>query len=274
MKAWVPGSVKESLAGFFGLTKLHRRIDGLRDLLLELQGAVDKLAREQGHMKSRLALLDDDARYWESSRERWREACPDRELTWGKDISGHAFIEKVASFGVFDETKTVLELGPGYGRLLKAILESETPFAEYRGLDISPKNVDHLRQAFGSKTIQFIQGDVETCALDFGYDVFISSLTMKHLFPTFERSLARIASFANRGCMFFFDLIEGDEKYFERDRSTYIKAYSRDEVDGILSSVGLERVAFDTITHEPGHTRLLVVARKATSQAPTGAVLG
>lgn len=262
MKAWVPSSVKQWLATLFGLTKLHRRVDDLQDVLHRLEAAVQALAREQAHMKSLLALLDDDAMYWESSRRRWKEAHPDKELSWGRDISGNAFIEKVASFKAFDEGKIILEVGPGYGRLLKAILESSTPFAGYYGLDISENNVRFLRQAYGSESIGFIQADAETCALDIGYDVYLSSLTMKHLFPTFERALANIARFANEGCMFFFDLIEGEEKYFELDKATYIKAYTRDEVDRILESVRLKRLSFDTVAHDPEYTRLLVVAEK------------
>src|SRR5207245_3599102 len=121
-----------------------------------------------------------------------------------------------------------LELGPGYGRLVKSLLEKRVPFNEYYGVDISEKNVAHLSENFNLDRIHFVHADAETCDLAMSYDVFLSSLTMKHLYPTFERVLVNLARFANPGCMFCFDLLEGNRTIFEQDKVTYIKWYTRD----------------------------------------------
>jgi hypothetical protein len=64
------------------------------------------------------------------------------------------------------------------------------------------------------------------------------------------------------GALAVFDLIEGQRRYFAEDGVTYIRAYSRPEVEEILKAAGLELVAFDEVCHLPEYVRLLVVARK------------
>jgi hypothetical protein len=49
---------------------------------------------------------------------------------------------------------------------------------------------------------------------------------------------------------------------FETDRVTYIRCYTRPEVQEILERVGLELVAFTNVKHDETHQRLLTVARK------------
>jgi hypothetical protein len=63
--------------------------------------------------------------------------------------------------------------------------------------------------------------------------------------------------------MFFIDLIEGKMADFEDDGVTYVRWYTREEVQEILTNLGLSLVAYDYVEHCPGYTRLLVVARKA-----------
>ena len=58
----------------------------------------------------------------ERSKRRWREAPPDRGLTWGDEVSGEPAVEAAERFGVFGADHTVLEVGPGYGRILGAAL--------------------------------------------------------------------------------------------------------------------------------------------------------
>src|SRR5688572_10029922 len=68
------------------------------------------------------------------SRARWRSVEPDARLTWHRELSGDAFISQVAATGAFGPDKAVLEVGPGYGRLLAACLDRDVPFARYVGV--------------------------------------------------------------------------------------------------------------------------------------------
>jgi SAM-dependent methyltransferase len=131
------------------------------------------------------------------------------------------------------------------------------------GLDLSEQNVKYLRETFVDPRISFIHGDAESAVPDGEFDLAISSLVFKHIFPSFERALANIASRLNAGGLACFDLIEGDARYFEQwDEVTYIRHYSRPEISAILERCGLTLVAFDEVAHDAEHRRLLVVARK------------
>ena len=65
--------------------------------------------------------------------------------------------------------------------------------------------------------------------------------------------------------MLFFDLIEGNSRYFEKDNTTYIRWYNKSEILEILKCVNLELVTFDQVQHDQDYIRLLVVARKPSS---------
>ncbi len=208
---------------------------------------------------------------WDRSRERWRNAAPDAELTWGRELDGDAFITAVATYGTFSEDRSILEIGPGYGRLLRGALAAELPFSRYVGVDLSEKNVRTLTERFSAdERIRFINADIESATLDTPVDNVISSLTLKHLYPSWERAVANIVRSVNPGGRFIFDLIErsgvdrlvGTDRYVETADDTYIRHYSREEVSEMLERSGLEREAFDEVVHAPDFSRLLVVARK------------
>jgi SAM-dependent methyltransferase len=198
------------------------------------------------------------------SKVRWRQVEPDEGLTWDKEVSGDAFVAKAKSYGAFGADKAILEIGPGYGRLLRACLRRKLTFARYLAVDISPTNVKYLIKQFKRTDVDVMVGDIETVKLDERFDVVLSSLVLKHLYPTFEKALRNVKRHLNPGATVIFDLVEGTHHGFQEDTVTYIRAYSRAEVEEILSNVPLELVAFDEVEHDPEYPRLLVVARKAS----------
>ena len=238
VKAVVPRPVRHSLRRIAGIDDLHARIDELEE---------------------RLAESRDDT--WERSRTRWRDASPTDDLTWDTELTGDAFIEKVVETGAFGPETDVLEIGPGYGRLLRSCLDAGLQFRSYVGVDLSAENVAHLQEKFGSDTVSFVNADIESIQLDSDVDLVISSLTLKHLYPSWERGLANVSSRLRPGGRLVIDLIEGERRWWEHDNATYIRSYSREEVREILGRIGFTDVYFDEVTHCPGRTRLLVVAR-------------
>jgi SAM-dependent methyltransferase len=193
----------------------------------------------------------------------WRKAPPGPNLTWGKALTGEAFVSKVNSYAAFDEETTVLEVGAGYGRLLRSFLDLGIPFREYYGLDISEQNIEYLRKQFAHPAVHFMWADVEEASLPFRFDVGFSSLTFKHLYPSFEASLRNCTRYMNPGGRFIFDLVEGTQAHVVNEGRAYVRRYSREEVVEILKKAGLELVAFDEVIHDRHYTRLLVVATKA-----------
>jgi SAM-dependent methyltransferase len=240
VKGVVPKPVRDSLRRIAGIDDLHARIDELEERLAE--------SREET---------------WERSRTRWREASPTSKLTWDAELTGVAFIEKVVATGGFGPDTDVLEIGPGYGRLLGACLEAGVAFRSYVGVDLSAENVAHLEERFADDRVSFVNADIETVELGRDVDLVISSLTLKHLYPSCERGLANVSSCLRPGGRLVFDLIEGERRWWEHDNRTYIRSYSREEVREILARISLTDVSFDEVTHCPGRTRMLVVARRS-----------
>ena len=199
---------------------------------------------------------------WERSRTRWRAARPTAHLTWDVELTGGAFIDRAEHHGAFGEGRHVVEVGPGYGRLLATVLERGLPFDSYTGVDLSAENVDHLAAKFPDGRVSFVHADVEEVRFEQPVDAVMSSLTFKHLFPSFERALANLASQLAPGAVVLFDLIEGSRRFFEEDGVTYIRAYERGEIETILAACHLDVVAFEEVRHHPSLARLLVVGRK------------
>jgi SAM-dependent methyltransferase len=197
----------------------------------------------------------------ERSQSRWRRARPQIDLTWGEELSGRPFVSKVAEHADLKEDTRVLEIGPGYGRLLTAYLDQGLPFSSYTGLDLSQFNVEHLGGRFVDPRISFFQGDVSSATIP-PFDLGISSLTFKHFYPTFEAAVVNCASAMSEHGRLIFDLLEGKRTYFEHDDATYVHCYQPPEVQEIVDAAGLRVLAFDHVQHGPGpnQTRLLVVA--------------
>ena len=135
------------------------------------------------------------------------------------------------------------------------------PFKDYLGLDVSAASVSHLTKSFPFPNVRFAVGNVETFRFERSFDLFLSSLTLKHLFPTFEVALRNISRSLNPRATLFFDLIEGDWDRWEKD-GTYIRCYTRREVRKLLARAKLRLKAFDTVKHDPQFIRLLVIAEK------------
>ncbi len=191
---------------------------------------------------------------------RWRQAHPETDLTWNESLSGKPFIAKVAEHADLTDRTRLLEIGPGYGRLLNAYLEQGLPFASYTGLDISANNVAYLNERFAAdERITFIQGEVSSAEVP-PFDVCFSSLVFKHFYPTFEPALTNLARSVSEGGRFVFDLLEGKRTYFEHDDATYVHCYQPSDVEPLVSGAGLRVLEFDHVEHGPGQIRLLVVA--------------
>ena len=197
----------------------------------------------------------------ETAKSRWRGVSPGPLLTWGIELPGDPFIEAAERHGAFGAGKTVLEIGPGYGRLLAAALERKTEFGRWLALDISPEVASHIGDRFDDPRIESRVGDVESVTLGEPVTTMISSLTFKHLYPDFGAALANLRPAMGPDSVALFDLIEGERRYFQYDGMTYLRAYGRDEVDALLTRSGYERIAFDEVLHTAEHPRLLVVAR-------------
>ena len=237
---------RRRVAALLGLPALHGRMHQLESRVESLETQLHE-SREEA---------------WERSRTRWRAAQPTANLTWDVELTGDAFIDRAERHGAFGTDKRIVEVGPGYGRLLRTVLDRGLPFDLYTGVDLSKRNVAHLSDAFPDERVRFTLDDIEQVRFEQPLDTVLSSLTFKHLFPSFERALWNLERQMAPGGVVLFDLIEGARRFFEEDGVTYIRWYERDEVEDLLGSAGLEVVAFEEVRHHPSLARLLVVGRK------------
>lgn len=190
----VPRVARDFIAELLGYAGISRRIQQLETRQFELSQRIEELKASPFESKEQL---------WERSRIRWKQAPPNEGLTWGRIVTGEGFISKISSYNVFTGRSVILEVGPGYGRLLKSLLQQGIPFKRYVGVDISARNITYLKETFKADNIYFIQGDIESIVLEDRFDVAFSSLTFKHLFPNFEKALANISSHMNGGGRYF-----------------------------------------------------------------------
>src|SRR6185312_10510163 len=214
--------------------------------------------------------------------QRWKKCKPDPALTWGRKLTGDAFVETCNKYASFSLQKSILELGPGYGRILSSLVSKNIPFEQYTGVDISFNNVQELQRTFLLDRVNFVQGDFSTIQLSQHFDIVLSSLTLKHQYPTFINVIKNISKYVKKNGLFIFDLLENNEitssnvnidKLLEfgpsfstwEETGTFVGFYTKEEVSILLTHLQLELVTFDHVTHWEGiGERLVVVAKNRT----------
>jgi SAM-dependent methyltransferase len=247
---------------------LEARMDEMDRWTRHLGTLVEESREQIGRTNELLFALPDPQwreYLYRRSRNRWAGDEQDLDLTWGFELPGGPFVAKLTEHGLLDEATPldVLEIGPGYGRLLMALREAGAPVASFTGLDLSAARIARLGERFGDERTSFVAGDVVELDDAGRYDLCISSLTFKHLFPDFERAATRIHAALRPGGCLAIDLVEGRMQQFQHDHSeTFIRAYSRDETEALLQRAGYASVTFDVVLHAPGYDRLLTIARR------------
>lgn len=211
------------------------------------------------------------------AQRRWREVEePEASLTWGAVMTGDSFIDEVAKYAAFSDRSALLEVGPGYGRLLKTLLARRLPLRSYLGLEISPHRTRRLEAEFGSERVRFACGDVARDAVGHDFDLVISSATFEHLCPDFTRAAIQLREQLASDGWVFVDFIQQDpdllvaHAYFEDAErgGAFIRVYSRTElIDGFAAAglrvVDLSPIALGSDVSGALVRRIFVAAQRA-----------
>ncbi len=270
--------------GLLGPFDLHLgRESNFRGLQAELVRRGQELDRHERDLAHALESLREErdknspARLLEVSQTRWRDDEPDAGLTWGVPMTGAEFVRFMLSHVSLDGNSTVVEVGPGYGRILDALLASDAGFARYIGLEISAARTARLRERFTDPRIEFRQVDVlRPVALGRMADVTFSSAVFEHLYPDFEAALTTIAACTRPGGAVVLDFVRADEaleeaaSWFEKE-TTYIRLYSGDELRRLFARAGfsidaIEKISFGEDIDGREIVRTAVFGRKAKSE--------
>jgi SAM-dependent methyltransferase len=231
--------------------------------------------------------------HWLSHR-RWSGDEPVAELTWGQVMTGDSLWSVYQRYRRFTPNDAILEIGPGYGRLLRTALEWNVPFQSYIGLELSKARVDRLEQEFKLETVGFVAGDIDTWTSTLRFDVVICSATFEHLHPDCRAALRNIRRHLAPGADIFIDFIGGvPRKFFGIGLApftvnliqnikfspkwfgysgTYYRIYSVRELRKIFAECGYTVGAIDVCTLGTGKggpvTRLVVAAHDAQADRP------
>jgi SAM-dependent methyltransferase len=181
--------------------------------------------------------------------------------------------------------KKILEVGPGYGRLLSTLLARAIPYASYTALELSQDRVRQLTEKFGDNRTRFVAGDAMEDVVDKDCDLFVSSATFEHLYPNFTQAILNIGRQLKTGADLCVDFVQIDpdmlvsSAWFESQEAggAFVRVYSRAEIDHLLNQCGVQVDSITSITAGVGFQgeairRILVHGRLVQSSDRVGGV--
>lgn len=180
------------------------------------------------------------------TEHRWRISEPGPVLTWGSLMTGDSFVDQMDRFFQFKPDTEILEIGPGYGRLLKTLLARHKDFRRFVGVDLSRPCTDALRAQFQSARMQFFAGNGDTYPYPQLYDLVVASVTFEYLFPSIAACLEHLSRCMRPGATMFADFISHDDNlsisraYFEEETGAFVRLYSEAELRKFFQDAGLK----------------------------------
>jgi SAM-dependent methyltransferase len=183
--------------------------------------------------------LPDDPDAHELSRRRWRGDEPDHALTFGAILSGDTLWDAYQTAHRFTSDDTILEIGPGYGRLLKTALDRRVPFRSYMGIDLSEARISRLAAKFTEPRCGFAQGDAESWRGSERFSVVICSSTFEHFHPDCRAVLHNIRQQLREGATVLLDFPGKDHPFSGVDGSgAYVRCYPKAELRDVFAECG------------------------------------
>lgn len=172
--------------------------------------------------------------------KRWSTKEEREGLTWGMVIDGTQFYEAFLKIGCkIDETDIVCEIGSGYGRIFDTF-SRKFSFRRWYMMEINPERCERLKQKYknDSRVVVLCQ-NVDFLELPEKFDVGISTLTFKHLYPDCSTALFNVSRYMNKGGFFVFDIIISDKDRIAFEEANIINYYAKDTLKEFINLAGL-----------------------------------
>jgi trans-aconitate methyltransferase len=176
----------------------------------------------------------------ETSQQRWLGDEPDHCLTWGVKMSGKPFVDVLAAHVELTPAATIVEIGPGYGRITRALLDAVLPFARYVGVDLSAGRVERLRHLFSDPRMSFKRADILQESLPVQADLVFGSAVFEHFYPDMSAALSNIREMLQPGGHLVFDVIREPDAPLAvtEEGGAYVRHYTHSEVTALLDQNG------------------------------------
>jgi len=259
--------------------------DGRRAFAFDVSGYLDK---EFNKIKLRcsndllfsgeilLPELGPMERRLDTSQKRWRGDEEPARLTWGAMMTAESLWDHYGRYRRFADRDRILEIGPGYGRILATALERRVAFSQFVAVDLSEARIEKLRDRFAQSNVHFEVGDVMLWRDGQLFDVVIASATFEHLYPDFQKALVNLRTQLRESGSLFVDFIKTERASaaFEPKTGAYVRAYTVDELREGFAGAGFTVEAIDACTlgigaHGLPVERFLVNARPGPVAAPS-----
>jgi SAM-dependent methyltransferase len=173
------------------------------------------------------------------AQTRWRGDEADEHLTFGAMMTGDSLWDIYCRHRTFQADR-ILEIGPGYGRLLKTAMERRIPFASYVGLELSPARVAKLKKDFPDSRVRFVQGDVDEWRDTRPFDIILSSAVFEHLHPDCRRALINLSGQMRPGAHAFIDFIATDTPGARWTSTNWLRWYPPALLIDLFANAGLD----------------------------------
>jgi len=227
--------------------RLEQQVRSMKELLLSLNTLLVEHVLDEGDVG-------------ELTKGAWRRAKPSPGLTWNAEMTGGEFVDHLVALRG-SALGRVLEIGPGYGRVLRTLLDRRLGIDSYTGVDISEQNVEFLRGEFTDPRVSFVHSDVFEFVPDEPFDTIVSSAVFMHIYPNVGTILRKCRELLRADGSVCFDVPLGGARYVHPVRQLFVQEYQRPEVEQHVRDAGYTRCrVVDEQDFSPGQPGLFVCA--------------